>query len=196
MPRRLLILGALTVAIAIPAVLAGRGCASTYPNRDPLGERFPDVTGTSLEKRPTDLPDALAGQPAIVLVGYRQNAQFDLDRWMIGLIQAGATEHARIVEVPTIPGLVPTMASGWIDDGMRSGIPREDWGSVVTLYGKAAEPVATLTGTENGRLGRVLVLDSTGEIVWFDDGAFSPSKAVEVAAFVERLAASEAPGGG
>ncbi|GJM19528.1 MAG: hypothetical protein DHS20C14_17410 [Phycisphaeraceae bacterium] len=185
--RRLFIFTALALTAAIPALLLTNGCSSPIPSRDPTGLAFPAVTGESLEKVATELPAALGGRPAVVLVGYQQNTQFDIDRWLMGLIQAGAGEHAQLMEVPTIPGLVPTMASGWIDDGMRSGIPREDWGSVVTLYGKAAKPVAELTGTDRGRLARVLVLDGTGEIVWFDDAGYSATKAMAVADLVERL---------
>jgi hypothetical protein len=92
--------------------------------------------------------------------------------------------EARIFELPTIPGLVPTIASKWIDDGMRSGIPREDWAAVVTLYGGAAKPVAALTGTEFPRRTRVLVLDETGKIVRFDDEGYAVRKSIEVADLV------------
>jgi hypothetical protein len=171
-------------------VLALNGCSTTYPNRDPVGEAFPSVEGESLEKVGTELPESLAGRPAVLLVGYRQNTQFDIDRWLMGLLQAGVgtAADAALLEVPTIPGLLPTMASGWIDDGMRSGIPREDWGSVVTLYGGAAEPVAEMTGTENGRLARVLVLDAEGRVVWFDDEGYSARKAMAVADLVASMA--------
>ncbi|MFG0260526.1 MAG: hypothetical protein ACF8LK_09270 [Phycisphaerales bacterium JB041] len=167
------------------ATLAANGCSSTIANRDPTGERFPAVVGQSLERERTELPAALSGRPAVLLVGYKQGTQFDLDRWLMGLMQAGV--EAELVEVPTIPGLVPTLASGWIDDGMRSGIPREDWGSVVTLYGGAARPVAELTGTENGRRSRVMVLDAEGTVVWFDDEGYSARKALEVAQLVSTL---------
>lgn len=181
--RRLIIVAA--AIVAVPAILIANGCSSTIPNRNPVGETFPSVVGTSLEKTRTELPQALAGEPAVVLVGYKQGTQFDIDRWLIGLIQADV--DAQLLEVPTIPGLSATIASSWIDDGMRSGIPEEDWGSVVTLYGSAARPVAELTGTANGRLTRVLVLDADGTIVWFDDEGFSASKAVEVADLVKTM---------
>lgn len=186
-PRRvrrcvLALLGAGLVA----ATLGVNGCSTTIPNRDPTGERFPAVVGQSLEKERTEMPGAFAGRPAVLLVGYEQGTQFDLDRWLMGLMQAGV--DARLVEVPTIPGLVPTIASGWIDDGMRSGIPREDWGSVVTLYGGAARPVAELTGNEHGRRARVIVLDAEGSIVWFDDAGYSARKALGVAELVATLA--------
>lgn len=171
--------------VAIPALLAANGCSSTIDNRDPTGEVFPSVTGRSLEKERTALPQALAGEPAIILVGYKQRSQFDIDRWLLGLLQANVS--VQIVEVPTIPGLVPTSVSKWIDDGMRSGIPQEDWGSVITLYGNAAAPVAKLTGTKNGQLARVIVLDAEGAIVWFDDEGYSATKALEVADVVAGL---------
>ncbi len=170
--------------IAMPALLLTNGCSSTIANRNPTGERFPSVRGQSLERVATELPESLAGSPAVLLIGYKQETQFDIDRWLMGLMQAGV--DAQLLELPTIPGLAPTIASGWIDNGMRSGIPQEDWGAVVTLYGKAAKPVAELTGTENGRLTRVVVLDANGEIIWFDDSGYSVSKAMQVADLVSQ----------
>lgn len=161
------------------------GCSVSLPNRNPEGEQFPVVTGQSLEKQSVELPTAFAGTPVVILIGYRQEAQFDIDRWVMGLMQAGLT--SRIVEVPAIPGLVPTLASGWIDDGMRSGIPREDWAAVVTLYGSSARPVAEFTGTTNGRLTRVVVVDSKGRVVWFDDSGYSVRKAMDVARLIGEL---------
>lgn len=179
----------LAVGIAtIPVVAAVGGCAATLANRHPIGEAFPSVRGQSLKKERIEIPAAFAGGPAVLLVGYKQSAQFDIDRWLMGLIQAKV--KAQIVEIPTIPGLVPTIASGWIDDGMRSGIPKEDWGSVITLYGRAAKPVAALTGTESGQRARVIVLDATGRIVWFDDEGYSARKAIAVSNLVAGLSDS------
>lgn len=172
-------------------MLTLNGCSSTIPNRNPVGEVFPSVEGESLEEVATKLPESLAGRPAVLLIGYKQGTQFDIDRWLMGLLQAGIGQGdgtgdgpgdgVQLLEVPTIPGLVPTMISGWIDDGMRSGIPQEDWAAVVTLYGGAAEPVAEMTGTENGRLARVIVLDAEGRVIWFDDTGYSVRKAMQIA---------------
>ena len=179
--RTVLAMGILT----IPAVAMISGCATSVLNRDPTGELFPAVYGQSLEKERIEIPASLAGGPAVLLIGYKQSAQFDIDRWLMGLIQSEV--KAQIYEIPTIPGLVPTLASGWIDDGMRSGIPSEDWGSVVTLYGSAAKPVAALTGTESGQRARIVVLDATGKVVWFDDEGYSAQKAMAVSDLVSKL---------
>ena len=70
--------------------------------------------------------------------------------------------------------MAPTLFSGLIDEGMRSGIPRDDWGGVITLYGDNASAIAAITGNENELPARVLLLDSQGRIVWFHDEGFSP----------------------
>ena len=177
-------------AILSVALLA-KGCASPITNRNPTGELFPEVVGESLDEERVVLPSAFSGSPAVLLVGYEQEAQFDIDRWLMGLLQAEV--EAAVVEVPTIPGLVPTLISNWIDDGMRSGIPSEDWGSVVTLYGGAAKPVARLTGNQNGRNARVLVLDQSGTVVWFTDEGYSARAALTVARLARELAAPGEP---
>jgi hypothetical protein len=150
--------------------LAALGCGSTYEQRDPTGETFPSVTGESLEGTEYRIPEAFAGEPVLLLVGYDQDTQFDIDRWLLGLTQAGVT--IRVHELPTIPGLAPRMFSGSIDKGMRSGIPSEDWGAVITVYGDG-DKIARLTGNKNSLPGRVILLDANGRVIFFHDRGYS-----------------------
>lgn len=145
-------------------------CSTTWPRRDPTGEQFPTVTGTSLADQPVTFPDVGRGAPLLLLIGYEQNTQFDLDRWIQGLDVAGA--KLRAFELPTLPGMLPRMVSGMIDGGMRRGIPEEDWLSVVTLYGDASK-VAAFTGNDDGLPGRIVLLDRDGKVVFFHDRGFS-----------------------
>ena len=145
-------------------------CSSVVVNQDPTGQVFPSVRGTSLAGESYTLPDDFAGKPLVLLVGYKQRSQFDLDRWILGLVQLQTP--VRIVEVPTIKGLIPGMFANQIDAGMRKGIPEEDWGAVVTVYDEAA-PIVEFTGNENGSNGRVLLLDKQGKVVWFADRGYS-----------------------
>lgn len=159
----------LAVLAALAAMLLP-SCQSTWPRRDPTGETFPSVTGSSLAGDPVALPAAGAGAPLLLLVGYDQDAQFDLDRWLFGLDQAGWRQ--KTFEVPTLPGLLPRFFAGFIDGGMRRGIPSEDWASVVTVYGDG-KAIAEFTGNADGLTGRVLLLDATGKVVFFHDRGFS-----------------------
>lgn len=159
-------------------LLVVSGCASRVPNRTPLGEPLPTVVGEALDGKKVELPKDLAGKPAILLLGYVQQAQFDADRWIMGLLQAKTT--VRILEVPTIKGMIPGMFAGMIDDGMRAGIPSEDWGSVVTLYGSDAATFVALTGNSGGPNMRVLLVDGDGRIRWFHDRGYSATKCLEL----------------
>ena len=153
------------------------GCSSRFPAQNPVGRRFPTVSAEKLSKVSSQLPDEFAGQPVVVLVGYIKNSQFDIDRWILGLMQSGA--KIRIVEVPTISGLAPKFFKSNIDEGMRSGIPKEDWPSVMTVYDDS-DILASFLGNENPNNARVLLLNSTGEVIWFHDRGYSASTLLEL----------------
>ena len=160
------------------ALVAGAlaSCSSTVANRDPVGQVFPSVTGESLSGEKVSLPPS--DRATILLIGYVQKAQFDADRWIYGLLQAQIA--ARIIELPTIPGIFPSVLSGSIDSGMKSGIPSEDWASVVTVYGSGAGTIVEFTGNETPRNIRVVLLDSAGRVRWFHDRGFSAGKLIEL----------------
>jgi hypothetical protein len=117
-------------------------------------------------------------------VGFEQNTQFDLDRWALALVQSGV--ELRAVEIPTIPGLVPSLISDRIDNGMRRGIPEEDWASVITVYDEA-ETIAKFTGNENPLPGRILLIDATGRVVFFHDRGYSTGAFVRVSEALDQL---------
>lgn len=146
----------------LPLVLLLAGCSSPLPNRNPVGSPFPEVRGEALDGTPLALPQDLSGAPALLIIGYLQDAQFDADRWLFGLLQSET--DLRILEVPAVRGWAPRLLSGKIDQGMREGIPPADWASVVTVY-KDADKLAELTGTELGNNVRVLLLDAQGRII-------------------------------
>jgi hypothetical protein len=125
-------------------------------------------------------------EPSVLLLGYVQDAQFDADRWLIGLLQLAP--DVRIFEVPTLVGFFPFLFENTIDGGMRKGIPEEDWKSVVTIYGDDADKVLEFTGNERPRNMRVLLLDSNGNVAWFHDRGFSAGKMLELNEAISGLA--------
>ena len=145
-------------------------CAAPLPNRDPTGEPFPAVRGEGLDGQEWTLPAGWRGEPMVALLGFVQDSQFDIDRWLIGLDVTQTA--ARVVEVPTIRGLAPRMFSGRINEGMRKGIPRALWGGVVTVYADG-ERLQSFTGSERPRNARVLLLDAEGVVRYFTDEGFS-----------------------
>lgn len=158
--------------LVLTLLLLSIGCQTAYVRRDPTGEVFPSVNGTSLEGQAVSIPTDWNGERILLLVGFEQNTQFDLDRWALALADTGL--DLRAVEIPTIRGLVPSLISDRIDSGMRRGIPSEDWASVVTVY-EEADRIASFTGNANPLTGRVLMLDESGRVAFFHDRGYSVS---------------------
>jgi hypothetical protein len=150
-------------------------------SRSPVGRPFPSVLGTALSGKPVRLPGDLGGVPAVLLVAYQRAAQMDVDRWR-SFLEKDAPGLA-VYEVPTIPQAVWRWLAGWIDGGMRSGVPRELWPHVVTLYDEGA-PVLDLLGDRGNLFAHVVLLDAEGVVRWFDASAFSAAKG---ASLVETL---------
>lgn len=145
-------------------------CSAPLPNRDPTGEPFPEVSAEALDGKVWSLPKAWSGEPTVAILGYVQDAQFDIDRWLIGL-DVTQTD-VKVYELPTIKGLLPRMFSAKIDEGMRKGIPKSLWGGVITVY-QQGERVQRFTGSERPRNARVLLLDQAGVVRYMNDEGFS-----------------------
>ena len=146
---------------------------------------FPQVRGNSLKQEAIVLPDHYRGKVTLLLVGYTQRAQFDIDRWILGALQADI--KAEIVEVPTIAGMMPQMVQSFIDNGMRSGIPQSDWGAVVTVYEDAPKIIEAL-GNERPQSAYVVLLDRNGRITWTSNIGYSAAQILELKKKVEELA--------
>lgn len=163
---------------------------STPARVDPaavVGATFPTVRGDGLDGKAWTLPADLAGKPALIFVGFKQNTQFDIDRWMLALTMLETPVD--VYEVPTISGMIPGLFGNAIDGGMRQGIPREAWKTVITVYRDAGR-IEAFTGAEPGLPARVLLLDREGRVLWFHDRGFLPGLAKELDAKVRSLPAA------
>ena len=89
-------------------------------------------------------------------------------------------------EIPTVRGLVPRLIASKIDSGMRSGIPKEDWGTVITVY-KDADIIANYLGTEDPLNARVALLDANGKVIWFHDRGYSATRVSNLDQIVRAL---------
>jgi hypothetical protein len=145
-------------------------CTTHYPNKQITGKTFPSVTGQTLEKNPVKVPNDFNNLHTLLLVGYTQNSQFDIDRWLIALDETKT--NIPTYELPTIQGLFPRMFSTVIDNGMRAGIPKPLWKGVITIY-KDGDSVQAFTGNERPNNARVILINQRGKILYFYDQGFS-----------------------
>ena len=136
----------------------------------PIGRAFPWVAGTALSGSRVRFPDDLAGAPALLLIAYRRGAQSDVDRWA-----AFARREApglKVLEVPVIPALIWRPLKGMIDGGMRGGVPKPQWSSVVTVYDDGAA-VRDFVGDRGAPIAHATLLDAGGVVRALEAGGFS-----------------------
>jgi hypothetical protein len=135
----------------------------------PLGAQdstlvFPTVTGRSLEGRELVFPRDLPGDRNVVLIAFERWHQREVDSWMPALRRLRETDPALAVyELPTL-GNAWRPVRGFIDGGMRGGIPdkavRE---ATVTLYLDKG-PFKRALGIRDEDHIQLLVLDRDGRI--------------------------------
>jgi hypothetical protein len=150
--------------------------------RDIVGRRFPSAAGRALSGEMVRFPEDLVGAPALLLCAYRRGAQDDVDLWaafaerrLPGLV---------VYELPIISSRVWRPFQGWIDGGMRGGVPPGLWAHVVTLYEDGVR-ARSFIGDGGGPRAQVVLLDAAGVVAFTDAGGFREDAA-------ERLAAAAA----
>ena len=160
----------LLITLLSISVFFNLACSETFTNQDPTGKTFPTLKGKSLDKKRWNLPKDFEGRFVVLLAGYIQETQFDIDRWLIGLDMRSV--KTQVYELPTIKGMIPRLISSRINEGMRSGIPPELWGGVITIYQDGGK-MQQFTGNERPRNARVILLDPNSKIHFFTDKGFS-----------------------
>jgi hypothetical protein len=172
---------------AVLSVLGASALVLASCRHQPLGLRkdvervrtayFPKITAENLNKEKVTLPDDLAGSPALVLVAYKQRQQLNVNTWLghLETIEA-AIPGVRVIETPTISSGKWGWMAGFIDNGMRSGIPNlEARGRTITLYTDVSLFNQALMIEDTDTIYAVL-LNSEGEVVGMLDGDFEAWK--------------------
>ena len=163
------------------------GCATPVANKNTVGQKFPIVKANYLSGESVTLPNVGAiereVERVIILVGYVQKSQFDVDRWTIGLTETNVT--LPIVEIAVINQWLPEVFAKKLDQSMRDGIPKNLWKSVITVYDEA-QKVRDFLGTTNPLNARAVVIDSDGTVLFQHDTGFSAEALKKMLKFVPR----------
>ena len=149
-----------------------------------VGTSLPNFRGEALDDRVVKFPEEIRGRAHLLLVAYVQEAQFDVDRWVLGILQAKAPVN--VLELPTIASLGARLAKGFINRGMQQGIPKEDWASVVTVYGDA-EVLRSYVGEIPGNNACAMLVDSEGVVRWVHRNGYSPRELLELVEVAQSL---------
>jgi len=142
--------------------------------------RFPQVEGKNLQERTMRLPADFAGERNLVLIAFQRAQQADVDTWMpFAQSLASRDSSLRYYELPVL-GSGYTIIRGWIDGGMRGGIPdTAARARTITLYiHKFPFRQALGLGKEN-TIYAVLV-DKAGLVLWRASGVYTEEFGAEL----------------
>lgn len=166
------------------------GCGTPVVGQafDANAPRFPGVKGDNLNGRAFEIPSGLDAPINVLLVAFYREQQAEVDTWLETAKEL-TQDHANVeyYELPTINGAWG-LVRGWIDGGMRSGIPafagRE---RTITIY-TDTEKFRTLAGIDDPKRIWVGVVDRAGRVFWSARGRATPDLLNELRSAVQATA--------
>jgi len=151
------------------AVAAGSGNADPT---DAPAATFPKVTGKNLSGKEFKLPADFEGPLNLVFIAFERKQQGDVDSWKPFADDLKSRfPRLHVYELPTLPRSISFMR-GFIDGGMRSGIPDPAArAATITLYlDKRAYDRALAIVSE--REITVVLVKPSGAIIWRTSGRY------------------------
>lgn len=136
--------------------------------------KFPTLTAETLAGNKITLPDAVKGKKAFLVVAFERKAQSQADDWYSVYAKQFQAEGYVFYELPMISSMWKWM-SGFIDSGMRSGVPSYKHNNVATFYGPLDDYIKAF-GVKDRSVVYIFTLNETGEIVGRTSGAVEPGK--------------------
>lgn len=187
-------IGGVLLATGSAIFLTSCGTKVTGRPFDPAAPTFPTTEGENLNRRKVVVPREFDAPFNIVIVAFYQEQQPDCDTW-IPTAREITQDHANVefYELPTISGRF-SLVSGWIDRGMRSGIPtfgaRERTITLYTDTGKFRE----LAGIDDPKRIWVGIVDREGRVYWSARGPATEEMKRELRSVVVDVAAPASRG--
>jgi hypothetical protein len=175
------------VVIAIP--LAGFVGAGSNSDVIPgAKDTFPTVTGINLLGDEVRLPGGFEGDLNLVVIGFVQEHQKDIDTWIAALPDLEvARPSLRLYEVPVIYRASAPFRL-WVNNGMHYGIPDPVARKrTITVYTDQKKFVESVGVTGFDRIHALLV-DNSGRIIWRGQGGANPES---LSALKSKLKSSE-----
>lgn len=146
---------------------------------------FPNVRGANLKREKLSLPQDFSGELVIVLVAFQQWQQRQVDTW-IPFAEQLEQDYIGVsyYELPVIRRM-NILSRTFINEGMRAGIPNPKARErTVTLYLHKTNFRAAL-GMPHEQSIYVLLLTTTGKVLWKTDGEFTMDKGEALRTAVE-----------
>ncbi|MFP4620693.1 MAG: hypothetical protein ACLFM7_05245 [Bacteroidales bacterium] len=137
-------------------------------HKDP-SSKFPAIEAETLSGEKITFPDVTKGKYAFILIAFKRQTQGEVDSWLDPFIKEfGKRKSVTFYEIPMISKNWKWM-SGWIDAGMRAGVPKAKHDHVATYYGPLSKYFSHFNVEDTGTV-YVFLLDKNGNIIYKTSG--------------------------
>jgi len=151
-----------------------------------LGDTLPMLKGEFLTGRTAVLPEAAKGKAALLMIGFTYDSRFPVEAWAKKFrADFGGNPKITFFEIPMIGGL-SVIGKPFIDGGMRRGTPKSDQENVITVYG-GVDPWKQRVGFRDPKAAYLILIDSTGKVIWRRSGDPDPKPYGELVKVVTAL---------
>jgi hypothetical protein len=147
---------------------------NTQPKPELPDALFPKLETKTLAGIPVVFPDDSKGKYTVLCFAFVQNAQSLVDTWTFPILEMYPDNEIHYYEIPMLAAGYKYFR-GFIDGGMKRGVPEHLHEHVATYYGPLDE-YKTLLKMPNDRTVYLFLLDPTGKIIHKTEGAASPEK--------------------
>jgi hypothetical protein len=143
-----------------------------------LDKVFPELKAECLSKKNITFPTDVLGKPTIIAIVFESDAQELVDTWIKPVTAKYSNNEVNYYEIPMISGNYKIMKSV-IDNGMRSGVPKNLHDNVATYFGKLDEYKTNLMMPDKNSC-YIFLLDKEGKIKYISSGKADNKKLTEL----------------
>ena len=158
-------------------------------NQTDPSRKFPAIEAETLSGEKITFPDVTKGKYAFILIAFKRQTQGEVDSWLDPFIKEfGKHKSVTFYEIPMISKNWKWM-SGWIDAGMRAGVPKSKHDHVATYYGPLSKYFSYFNVKDPGTV-YVFLLDKEGKIIYNTSGPADDYKFSELRKIVKQRTGS------
>jgi len=148
---------------------------------------FPQVSGYNLMREEFLFPEDFQGQFNLVIIPFQQAQQRDVNTWLPAAQELERTTPGLVYyELPTIYQL-PMLSRTFINEGMRAGIPDQTARERTITFYLDKEAFKQALGITSEESIQLFLVDREGNILWQEEGLFSPEKQESLIAQLKQL---------
>jgi len=155
-----------------------------------VGDSLPLLQGEYLNGQRATLPQDSSRRVALLMLGFTYASRFAVEAWAKRFRQDFEKQPTvTFFEIPMIGGLA-RMGKWFIDNGMRRGTPKADYGNVITVYG-GTDIWKQRAGFEDPDAAYLILIDPHGKVAWRHAGGFDEQSYKALASNASRLLTRE-----